>query len=84
LVTIFDSVSYFSPDGEKNSPINVDKEPKPKKRKIQNLGVKKQELKIKNLGVKKQELKIKNQLYEQKPVYEMMLLLLLDYTNLNH
>lgn len=32
LVTIFDSVSYFSPDGEKNSPINVDKEPKPKKK----------------------------------------------------
>jgi len=31
LVTIFDSVSYLSPDGEKTSPIDL--EPKPKKRK---------------------------------------------------
>ena len=31
LVTIFDSVSYLSPDGEKNSPIDL--EPKSKKRK---------------------------------------------------
>ena len=32
LVTIFDSVSYLSPDGEKNSPIDL--EPKSKKRKL--------------------------------------------------
>lgn len=31
LVTIFNTVSRLSPDGEKNSPINL--EPKPKKRK---------------------------------------------------
>lgn len=32
LVTIFDSVSYLSPDGEKTSPIDL--EPKSKKRKL--------------------------------------------------
>jgi hypothetical protein len=32
LVTIFDSVSYLSPNGEKTSPIDLEPKPKPKKR----------------------------------------------------
>ena len=32
LVTIFDSVSYLSPDGEKNSPIDFESKPKKRKR----------------------------------------------------
>jgi hypothetical protein len=78
IVTIFDSVSYLSPDGEKTSPIDLETKSKQRKQN-QNNGNK-----IQSIGIKIQKLIIKNHLYELQTDYIMMLLRILGYIHPNH